>query len=542
MKKVLPETLPLHEELPAEDETQELAEVIPIRTETTLTRYPFHRIAKKGDVQIKRTTKNGRGKVITTWEVKHPPGPLAYKIDTLIVNRRIDEMRSRGEIRQLFKLGSLREICEELKIAPNGTNINGIKEALRENAFAGITCKLDFTGNDGTTREFEFNTTRYTVIFTGEKLPNNRKADAVYIELHPRYHEMLRHSKTRPLNYEYLKALAPAPQRLYELLSFTMFGTLTHGRPNAQMLYSEFCQSAPLMRHFETKKMHAQMWKIHKPHKDAGYIKSVVFEETTDSDGAIDWIMKYTPGRRARYEYRAFTKKQEKLIEQKQAARPRLVAPAPKEKPAPPAEPHQTPEETSAIEKLMGLGIDQVRATQLVLANRAECELWADAWPYLGQKGMNNPAAILISFIERQRRPLPKEYLAAKEREAKQREQEIARQQQIAEDFYFEFFRPKFREFQREEFHTLQTANAEAFTTFATWLKKNHGRGLDMVSEEMQEKITLQRAGEFFTRVRPELGVRMTSFEEWDELHNEERREPLTWFAQNPHVIETLYR
>ena len=97
---------------------EEVAKVIPIRIETTLTRYPFHRIAKKVNVQIKQVRKNQRGKTETTWEVRNPPGPLAYKLDTIIINRRIDEMRNRGEVRQLFKLGSLRNMCDELDINP----------------------------------------------------------------------------------------------------------------------------------------------------------------------------------------------------------------------------------------------------------------------------------------------------------------------------------------------------------------------------------------------------------------------------------------
>jgi hypothetical protein len=63
-------------------------------------------------------------------------------------------------------------MCEELGINPNGKATNAIKEALKENALAGITAKIEFTGWDGIERTFEFTTTRYTVIFTGEKLPN----------------------------------------------------------------------------------------------------------------------------------------------------------------------------------------------------------------------------------------------------------------------------------------------------------------------------------------------------------------------------------
>jgi hypothetical protein len=51
------------------------------------------------------------------------------------------------------------------------------------------------------------------------------------------------------------------------------------------------------------------MNKLHGPHKKSGYIASVDFEQTTDQDGKPDWSMLYTPGPKARAEFRAFDKK-----------------------------------------------------------------------------------------------------------------------------------------------------------------------------------------------------------------------------------------
>jgi hypothetical protein len=50
------------------------------------------------------------------------------------------------------------------------------------------------------------------------------------------------------------------------------------------------------------------MTKIHAPHKKSGYIASVQFEETVDTDGKPDWAMIYTPGEKAREEYRTFSR------------------------------------------------------------------------------------------------------------------------------------------------------------------------------------------------------------------------------------------
>ena len=533
MKKANPDALPLFDEETEDEEASELARVVPIRTETALTRKPFHRISKRGNIKIENLIKNERGQVISNWEVRNPPGPLAYKIDTLVINRYIDDLRP--NIPKLIKLGSLREVCEELGFVYSGRTAKQITESLYQNAAAFIRTKIIYKGNDGTERTFEFGDTRYGVILTGEKLPNGKKADAVYIALHDTFLSLLTHSKTRPLDYKYLRELAPAPQRLYELLSFAIFGTLMHGRPNAQMLYSEFCQSAPLTRHSEFYRVRSQMRKIHKPHLESGYIKMVEFQETTDEQGIIDWLMKYTPGRKARHEFREFTKKKEKQLEQKEAARPRLVTPK--------LQPKQTQEDATIIEKLMSLGIGEDKAAQLVTTNRAECELWAGAWQYQNQKGMGNPAAVLISFIEKKRRPLPKGYREAKEHEARQRGQEQEAQRQFAETTYFDYFAPQYRAYQRDELQAIKEKHSAAFATFEKWLEKNHGRGLRMVNEEAtREKLTLRKADEFFTVISPELGITMTSFQEWDEQHNSSKAEPLEWYAQNPHLIENLYK
>ena len=95
----------------------ELAPLNPIRVETALSRYPVHRLAKHGDIAIDIREKNENGEVSIKWEVSHnskfgQPGPLAYKLDTLIINRRIEE--ATRPIPRIIRLGSLNEICREL--------------------------------------------------------------------------------------------------------------------------------------------------------------------------------------------------------------------------------------------------------------------------------------------------------------------------------------------------------------------------------------------------------------------------------------------
>jgi hypothetical protein len=508
MKKANPDAKTPQEKEAPDSDVQELARVVPIRTETTLTRYPVHRIAKRGEVSIKDTKKNGRGKVETTWEVQHPPGPLAYKLDTLIINRRVDELRP--NIPKLIKLGSLKEICRELGL---GGNTAKAKEALYENVGAIIRTKLEFTGNDGTQRDFEFGASRYSVIFTGERLPGGKRADAVYILLNDLFWSLLKHSKTRPLDYEYLKKLSPAAQRLYELLSFAMFGTLTHGRPNAQMLYSEFCKSAPLTRYHEWNRVRPQMWKIHKPHIEAGYIKSVEFQETTDDTGAMDWLMKYTPGRRARQEFREFTTK--KLVE-REPQKPRLVTP-PKDKTPPLA----AKEESDLVGKLreeFGIAADRARAIEENELHQANAHQWLAAKTYVHEwktkgsgfwiEAITKPYELPPAFLSAKTKIQEVQHALKKQAEKEAREQH---EEKYRGDYWLNYLQP--------EAERLRETNIEAHNVLQRKLSvwDDYKERPDL---ELMQAVTIEN----FVEEHSSLGI--FTFWQWDA---EQNAQPFSW-------------
>src|SRR5262249_27536555 len=223
----------------------------------------------------------------------------AYKLDTLIINRRIEE--AARPIPRIIKLGSLRDICRELG-QTEGKNVNSIRKALRQNAFAGITAKIRYRQNDGTERTLEAAFTRYHVVLTGEDLPDGRKADAVYIVLSDIYMQVINGAMTRPLDYDYLKGLPPAPQRFYELLSYRMYATLKNDRPRAKLSYSYFCIYPPQTRYFDWEPARKQMVKVLAPHRKSGYIAQVEYQQTADGAGRHDWLMFFTPGPKARAE------------------------------------------------------------------------------------------------------------------------------------------------------------------------------------------------------------------------------------------------
>jgi hypothetical protein len=406
----------------------ESAELLPlntIRTETVLSRFPIHRLAKRGEISIEIKETLPTGEVKTKWEVDYPkklgqPGPCAFKVDTLVVNRRIDEVGR--PVPKVVKLGSLHDICRELGLS-EGKSKNDVKRALRQNAGAFITARRSYRGVDGTEFTAEISDTRYGVIFTGEKFPDGRRADAVYILLHDSYRDVLNSAPTRPLDYDYLKELTPGAQRFYELLSYQIFAAIRNDRPRAKLLYSYYCTHAPQTRYDVYERVKKQMYKLHAPHKHSGYISAVEFRETTDGEGQPDWEMFYTPGRKARAEFRASARRTSRTIDvmpggkslnQKQPELPTVIEPQPGEETA--------PEREELVEKLKGFKVSESKAKELVKVKPEAVRLQLKAIPYLPEsQGKKNFAGRLIKAIENDYE-LPQALVEAMEKERQEKE------------------------------------------------------------------------------------------------------------------------
>lgn len=267
-----------------------------LRIETALSRYPIHRLANKGTISIDIRKKDEKGATSLLWEVTYnskygQPGPLAYKLDTWVINRRIDE--SGRPIPKVLRLGSLHDLAMELDL---GRNTTAVRKALLQNVGAIINAKIAYKAVDKNERMLEAAFSRYSAVFTGEKLPDGRQADAVYLVLNDIYAEVLNSAIRRPLDYDYLRNLSPGAQRFYEIVSYKMFPAIQHNQ-RARLPYSEFCLYSTMTRYFEYDRVKKQMHKIHLPHLQAGYIEKVKLEPTVDEAGQPDWNMFYIPGK-----------------------------------------------------------------------------------------------------------------------------------------------------------------------------------------------------------------------------------------------------
>jgi hypothetical protein len=280
-----------------------------LRTETVLSRFPIHNLTTHGRVSIHLRRTNAQGDLDYLWEVATsthygPPGPLAYKLDTLVINRLLDALPR--PVPAVLTVGSLRQVAPQLGLNTSGRQQEHLKSAFHQNASAYIVTKLRYRDRDGRQRRLEAGFTRYNVVFQGERLPDGAPADAIYLVLSEPYREILNHAPVRPLDYAYLQALTPMAQRFYELLSYHIFATLTHRRPHATLRYSEYCLLATQQRYTGYEQVKKQMYKVHRPHLAAGYLAQVRSTATTDADGQPDWLLHYTPGPKARAEYAAF--------------------------------------------------------------------------------------------------------------------------------------------------------------------------------------------------------------------------------------------
>jgi hypothetical protein len=214
----------------------DLAPLNIIRIETVLSKLPIHNLAKRGRVNISITQKNADGEVTLEWNVSAnerygEPRQLAYKLDTLVINRRFDGIGR--PLPKVIRLDTLREMAHALSL---GSDTSKVKKALLQNAFAGITAKLTYTTKDGRKKRIEAAFVRYSVVFTGETLPDGTTADAVYLVLNDIFWEILNNAQVRPLDYDYLGQLLPAPQRFYELMSYRFYATIKYGRVHAKIL------------------------------------------------------------------------------------------------------------------------------------------------------------------------------------------------------------------------------------------------------------------------------------------------------------------
>ena len=416
---------------PATEQQSSVLPIEAIRSESVFSRLPLHQLAKKSDTNIKILRRDSvTGKIVLRWEVSYnathgAPRQLGFRIDKLVVNRRIEELK-KPLVSRFVRLGSLREIAQELNL---GGNTNKAKKALIQNSATYITCNIVYKDKEGIEHTIEEDFTRYNIRFWRQKLEDGTEADAVYLRLNDPFFEIVNKSVTRPLDYAYLKQLPAGPSRFYELLSYRFFPAIKYGHNEASLQYSWYCEQAPQIRYKDRRHTQIQMAKIHRAHLKSGYISNVRWKKTRDEQGRPDWFIHYTPGPKAVAEFEQFAGRRIKRQPLKVVEiEPRPTPRAGESKPAP-----KVHEDLLSRLTDPGRGVSESVARKL-LANAtpaqeehiADCiDCW-DSIPNMKQAGL------LIGFI-RKEHTLPTNFVNRAQRreiDAKNRAQRDAQGEQ----------------------------------------------------------------------------------------------------------------
>jgi hypothetical protein len=524
-----------------------------LRSETALSRFPLHGFVKGKIVQIE--LQNQVGAVL--WRVDHnsrygQPGMLAYKLDSLFINRRIE--KAGRPVPKIIRLGSLREIAEEIGA---GNNTGRVKQSLLQNATASITAKISYrTQNDGE-RWLEAVFNRYSVVFTGEKLPHGGAADAVYLVLNDIYQEILSTAIFRPLDYDYMKSLPPIAQRFYEIVSYQIYAAVRHRNPRAKLLYSEYCLLSTATRYPDFDHIKKQMYKVLRPHIQSGYIAKVEYEAITNERGESDFCLFVTPGPNAGHEFEAFSggKVQKPLTVRapKKKASQILELPFPTAPPLPTlvATPSDNPQSLTAspvaeagtadldlIAALVAADLNRGDATRFASDRPEVCRRQLAYLPFI-EKFKTSRGAYLRRAIEGDFGP-PAAWLKARETEAtkkaarSQRARELFESnQEKARKGHQKRFYGVYMAFLRERVREVKASHPGAFTGFAAWEEEQRavyfkppfaGRPMNERALEVfdREEGHLERFVTFFR----DRGAPLPTFWEWDETLNSQAFRP----------------
>src|SRR5262249_225092 len=99
------------------------AEFSAIWVESVMSKLPLHTLSTQGQMQVRIEKRNEGGEISLLWQVSPSsqfgePRHLAYRLDTLVINKRKDE--AGPPTPQVIRVGSLRWSCRQLGLTESG--------------------------------------------------------------------------------------------------------------------------------------------------------------------------------------------------------------------------------------------------------------------------------------------------------------------------------------------------------------------------------------------------------------------------------------
>ncbi len=417
-----------------------------LRVEANFLKFPFF-VLRKGSgnssgfspsVELTLGARRGGEKGKISWRVLPPggvppPGEFARRLHREVVERILSDLPK--PIRNPVRLGSFSDICRMLELAPSGRTIREIRSAFSSIKRTTIqTHGAYYVKNQDCYIDDEFSLYD-RIVFTGASLPDGGRADAVYIYLGSWYLENLNSNYVIPLDFQFLRQLRGAiTSRMYELFHHWFFTALRENTPAVERRYSTLCAYFPLSRQNALWKAKQQLREAHKQLREAGYLGQLPsWRPVPNVPG--DWLLLYTPGTRARQEYRRnqSRRNQDVLFPEEAAERlPEVVGAGALEGDA------LTDVERDLIRELELRGISQGIAQGMVQAHApAFLQMKVEAFDWLMGKAerpiTQNPAGYLRASIE-QDYGLPEGFISREERHRKEAEEAACRQAKEAEE------------------------------------------------------------------------------------------------------------
>jgi len=195
-------------------------------------------------------------------------------------------------------LGSLRSICKLIGIESNsGRNLASVKEALKRIGATSIETNTFYLKNeDEYWREEEKGGMfgLWDVYWKGETLPNGKKAECIYLWLHPPFLVSLLAYYVKPLDYDYYMNLLPLAQRIYELTSLKFFGL--KDSTYVKFEYQDFCKLLPITPQRYFSQAQQKLSRAHEQLLKTKFLKKVQWQ---GSSRLKPWYILYYPGERA---------------------------------------------------------------------------------------------------------------------------------------------------------------------------------------------------------------------------------------------------
>jgi len=283
--------------------------------ELNLSRLPFFASYTKdlktrtGITYTDKITHKGE-EVELVWEVTGNakygyPGPFAESVHAAL----LDIVTERGLPFENPVVFSFYELCQRLDIAPNGDNMQNIRDAILSIRLAGIVIENSFVTSEGRrvsyTPDPKFLYKR--IALYGDDDPDSdetMEVSAVWFS--DFYLQSLNSGNIRPIDFEYFKHLhgrSYAATKIYQYLGYRFSGTFRHGNDYAKVEYDDLTTIADVKRRRYLSQAKQKLSKAHQALLDTNFVEHIEWEKQERTNEPNKFNIYYYPGKRAQEEY-----------------------------------------------------------------------------------------------------------------------------------------------------------------------------------------------------------------------------------------------